>query len=177
MHQSPSLALSCFVPAVPRLAAMFVACSRERPSCCCRLCESGSLGSVEAVECPIHAKHWPERPCTYARRCKGDRRRFERRLRPPSGHERRRACALDKPCFLVASLSSYSHSGSSVGDAPCNGSAIHAFLCPWSRAQSVLGGFLDPLADKVMVSSVALALGHEGVLPAYLVVSRKAAHE
>lgn len=49
----------------------------------------------------------------------------------------------------------------------------------WSRIvfdylilfQSVLGGFLDPLADKIMVTTVALALGQEGIIPAALVVS------
>lgn len=36
--------------------------------------------------------------------------------------------------------------------------------------QSVLGGFLDPLADKIMVTTVALALGQQGIIPAALVV-------
>lgn len=36
--------------------------------------------------------------------------------------------------------------------------------------QSVLGGYLDPLADKIMVTTVALALGQEGIIPAALVV-------
>lgn len=35
----------------------------------------------------------------------------------------------------------------------------------------MLGGFLDPLADKIMVTTVALALGQEGIIPAALVVS------
>ncbi|CAM9097202.1 unnamed protein product [Pylaiella littoralis] len=38
-----------------------------------------------------------------------------------------------------------------------------------ARNSSVLGGFLDPLADKVMVTTVALALGQEGIIPAALV--------
>lgn len=41
------------------------------------------------------------------------------------------------------------------------------------RVQSVLGGFLDPLADKIMVTSVALALGQQGVMPVPLVVSSR----
>lgn len=43
-------------------------------------------------------------------------------------------------------------------------------FCP--RTQSVLGGFLDPLADKIMVATVALALGREGIIPEPLVVKR-----
>ncbi|CAN0434486.1 unnamed protein product, partial [Scytosiphon promiscuus] len=35
--------------------------------------------------------------------------------------------------------------------------------------KSVLGGFLDPLADKIMVTTVALALGQQGVIPTALV--------
>ncbi|CAB1114340.1 unnamed protein product [Ectocarpus sp. CCAP 1310/34] len=38
----------------------------------------------------------------------------------------------------------------------------------WKQT-SVLGGFLDPLADKVMVTTVALALGQQGIVPAALV--------
>lgn len=44
-------------------------------------------------------------------------------------------------------------------------------FCP--RLQSVLGGFLDPLADKIMVATVALALGREGIMPEPLVVKNK----
>ncbi|CAM9286138.1 unnamed protein product [Ectocarpus fasciculatus] len=38
----------------------------------------------------------------------------------------------------------------------------------WNQT-SVLGGFLDPLADKVMVTTVALALGQQGIVPTALV--------
>ncbi|CBJ31328.1 CDP-alcohol phosphatidyltransferase [Ectocarpus siliculosus] len=38
----------------------------------------------------------------------------------------------------------------------------------WKQT-SVLGGFLDPLADKVMVTTVALALGQQGIVPTALV--------
>ncbi|CAM9727079.1 unnamed protein product [Scytosiphon promiscuus] len=38
----------------------------------------------------------------------------------------------------------------------------------WNQ-KSVLGGFLDPLADKIMVTTVALALGQQGVIPTALV--------
>lgn len=41
------------------------------------------------------------------------------------------------------------------------------------KHKSVLGGFLDPLADKIMVTTVALALGQQGVIPAALVVSKE----
>ncbi|CAM9779367.1 unnamed protein product, partial [Discosporangium mesarthrocarpum] len=39
----------------------------------------------------------------------------------------------------------------------------------WDQ-KSVLGGFLDPLADKVMVTTVAMALGHQALIPISLVV-------
>jgi cardiolipin synthase len=35
--------------------------------------------------------------------------------------------------------------------------------------QSVLGGILDPIADKLMVSTVSIALGVQGLMPASLV--------
>ncbi|CAN0157765.1 unnamed protein product [Phaeothamnion confervicola] len=36
--------------------------------------------------------------------------------------------------------------------------------------KSVLGGFLDPLADKVLMTSVSLALGVQGLVPLPLVI-------
>ncbi|CAM9276292.1 unnamed protein product, partial [Choristocarpus tenellus] len=39
----------------------------------------------------------------------------------------------------------------------------------WNQ-KSVLGGFLDPLADKLMVTIVAVALGYQAIIPGPLVV-------
>lgn len=44
------------------------------------------------------------------------------------------------------------------------------WCCDLQPYQSVLGGFLDPLADKIMVTTVALALGQQGIVPPALVV-------
>ncbi|CAN0557911.1 unnamed protein product, partial [Ectocarpus sp. 8 AP-2014] len=46
------------------------------------------------------------------------------------------------------------------------------FVLQPTASQSVLGGFLDPLADKVMVTTVALALGQQGIVPTALVVRK-----
>lgn len=46
------------------------------------------------------------------------------------------------------------------------------FVLQTTASQSVLGGFLDPLADKVMVTTVALALGQQGIVPTALVVRK-----
>ncbi len=38
------------------------------------------------------------------------------------------------------------------------------------RARTVLGGYLDPLADKALIVGVYLALGHVGQIPLWLVM-------
>lgn len=48
--------------------------------------------------------------------------------------------------------------------------AIDGFIAKHFKSQSVFGSFLDPLADKALLTSVYVALGHEGYLPIWLVI-------
>ena len=48
--------------------------------------------------------------------------------------------------------------------------AIDGFLAKRFGMASTLGGFLDPLADKALLVSVYVALGHGGYLPTWLVI-------
>ena len=47
--------------------------------------------------------------------------------------------------------------------------ALDGFVARRFDQRSVLGAYLDPAADKVMLVTCALCLGHQGVLPAWLV--------
>ena len=48
--------------------------------------------------------------------------------------------------------------------------AIDGFLAKRFDMTSTLGGFLDPLADKALLVSVYVSLGHGGHLPTWLVI-------
>jgi len=48
--------------------------------------------------------------------------------------------------------------------------AIDGFLAKQFAARTVLGGYLDPLADKALLVSVYVALGHKGYLASWLVI-------
>ena len=48
--------------------------------------------------------------------------------------------------------------------------AIDGFLAKRFDMQSTLGGFLDPLADKALLVSVYVALGHGGHIATWLVI-------
>ena len=48
--------------------------------------------------------------------------------------------------------------------------AIDGFLARQLSCKSVLGEYLDPLADKALLMSIYLALGSEGYLPNWLVI-------
>jgi len=48
--------------------------------------------------------------------------------------------------------------------------AVDGFLAKRFGMQSDLGGFLDPLADKALLMSVYVALGHEGHIATWLVI-------
>ena len=54
--------------------------------------------------------------------------------------------------------------GASVSD------AIDGIIAKRLRMVTVLGGFLDPIADKAFLVCVFVALGHEGYLPVWLVI-------
>lgn len=47
--------------------------------------------------------------------------------------------------------------------------ALDGLLARWLRAQSVLGSYLDPLADKLLLVGVYACLGLQGSLPLWLV--------
>jgi len=47
--------------------------------------------------------------------------------------------------------------------------ALDGFIARSFRARSKLGGYLDPIADKVLLVCTFVALGFEGLLPAWLV--------
>lgn len=48
--------------------------------------------------------------------------------------------------------------------------AVDGYLAKHFRARSVIGGYLDPLADKALLVSVYVTLGWQGHLPAWLVI-------
>jgi len=48
--------------------------------------------------------------------------------------------------------------------------AIDGYLAKWLDARSVLGSYLDPLADKLLLIAVFLLLGRGGFIPVWLVV-------
>jgi cardiolipin synthase (CMP-forming) len=48
--------------------------------------------------------------------------------------------------------------------------AVDGFVAKRLGLQSTLGGWLDPLADKALLVSVYVALGHAGHLPTWLVI-------
>lgn len=48
--------------------------------------------------------------------------------------------------------------------------AIDGFLARWSGTRTVVGGFLDPLADKALLVSVYIALGQIEYLPLWIVI-------
>lgn len=48
--------------------------------------------------------------------------------------------------------------------------AIDGFIAKHFHTESVFGSYLDPLADKALLVSVYVALGHEGYLPMWLVI-------
>lgn len=48
--------------------------------------------------------------------------------------------------------------------------AVDGFIAKRFHTESVVGSYLDPLADKALIMSVYLSLGHEGYLPMWLVI-------
>jgi len=48
--------------------------------------------------------------------------------------------------------------------------ALDGFLARRLNARSVLGGYLDPLADKALLMSVYIVLGYQSHLPSWLVI-------
>lgn len=48
--------------------------------------------------------------------------------------------------------------------------AVDGFIAKHFHTESVFGSYLDPLADKALIMSVYIALGHEGYLPMWLVI-------
>jgi cardiolipin synthase len=48
--------------------------------------------------------------------------------------------------------------------------ALDGYLARRSGAQTMVGGFLDPLADKALLVSVYITLGHSGALPLWVVI-------
>lgn len=48
--------------------------------------------------------------------------------------------------------------------------AVDGFIAKHFNSRSVFGSYLDPLADKALLMSVYVALGHAGYLPIWLVI-------
>ena len=48
--------------------------------------------------------------------------------------------------------------------------AFDGLLARWLRQQTTLGQYLDPLADKALLSTLFLVLTHVGVIPRYVTV-------
>jgi cardiolipin synthase (CMP-forming) len=49
--------------------------------------------------------------------------------------------------------------------------AVDGFLAKRFRMQTELGGYLDPIADKLLIVSIYVALGVAGQLPSWLVIA------
>ena len=48
--------------------------------------------------------------------------------------------------------------------------AVDGFVAKHFHTESVFGSYLDPLADKALIMSVYITLGHQGYLPIWLVI-------
>ena len=48
--------------------------------------------------------------------------------------------------------------------------ALDGIIAKYCHAESLIGAFLDPIADKALLVSVYIALGHAGALPMWLVI-------
>jgi cardiolipin synthase (CMP-forming) len=48
--------------------------------------------------------------------------------------------------------------------------AADGFIARRFNLRTVLGGYIDPLADKALLVSVFVTLGHEGFIPSWLVI-------
>lgn len=48
--------------------------------------------------------------------------------------------------------------------------AVDGFIAKTFRQESMLGGYLDPVADKTLLVSVFVTLGFKGVLPLWLIM-------
>lgn len=48
--------------------------------------------------------------------------------------------------------------------------ALDGFIAKRFDAESLVGGFLDPIADKALLVSVYITMGHAGALPMWLVI-------
>lgn len=48
--------------------------------------------------------------------------------------------------------------------------ALDGFIAKQFNAESLVGGFIDPIADKALLVSVYVTLGHAGSLPLWLVI-------
>ena len=48
--------------------------------------------------------------------------------------------------------------------------AIDGIIAKRFRMETLLGGFLDPIADKALLVCVYIALGYEGYLPEWVVI-------
>ncbi len=48
--------------------------------------------------------------------------------------------------------------------------AIDGIIAKYFRAETVLGAYLDPLADKILLVCLYVTLGHEGQMPVWLVI-------
>ncbi|MGQ0676136.1 MAG: CDP-alcohol phosphatidyltransferase family protein [Rhodospirillales bacterium] len=79
-----------------------------------------------------------------------------------------RLCAVPVTIYLIIT----GHMGWAFWLFVCAGisDAVDGFLAKHFRAHSVIGGYLDPLADKALLVSVYVTLGLQGYLPAWLVI-------
>jgi cardiolipin synthase len=48
--------------------------------------------------------------------------------------------------------------------------ALDGALARWFDARTVIGGYLDPIADKALLVSVYITLGADGLIPLWLVI-------
>jgi cardiolipin synthase len=79
-----------------------------------------------------------------------------------------RLCAVPVTIYLIIdgefAAAFWLFVGAGVSD------AVDGFLAKHFQARTVIGGYLDPLADKALLVSVYVTLGYQGHLAAWLVI-------
>ncbi len=79
-----------------------------------------------------------------------------------------RICAVPVIIWLI--LDRRMESAFWVALAAAISDAVDGIIAKRFNMQTTLGAYLDPIADKALLVSVYIALGHEGFLPTWLVI-------
>ncbi len=77
---------------------------------------------------------------------------------------------LSVPLTVWLILSEFHQAAFGIFVAACISDAADGFIAKRFNLQTELGGFLDPIADKVLLISVFITLGHVGMIDIWLVL-------